>query len=117
MRLNVGMRFSEADAAVVVWKDRDPDVRRVLARVERKGMPVHVIGAPQKKPRAVRRKSEPEPPRREGDVTGLKRTAPAGPLRTGAELRVTLTRYPFQRYQQGEPDSGVTAPELPRAAF
>jgi hypothetical protein len=56
---------SQADAAVVVWADRDSDVRRVLALVERKGMPVHVIGGPVKKPR-VRRKSEPEPPRREG---------------------------------------------------
>jgi hypothetical protein len=37
----------------------------VLALIERKGIPVHVIGGPEKKPRA-RRKSEPEPPRREG---------------------------------------------------
>jgi hypothetical protein len=35
---------SEADAAVVVWADRDPDVRRVLALGQRKGIPVHVIG-------------------------------------------------------------------------
>lgn len=61
---------NEADAAVVVWSDRDPDVRRVLARVERKGLPVHAIGGPEKKPRAVR--SEPEPPN--ARVTGL--TAP-----------------------------------------
>jgi hypothetical protein len=34
----------QADAAVVVWAERDPAVRRVLALVERKGVPVHVIG-------------------------------------------------------------------------
>jgi hypothetical protein len=56
---------SEADAAVIVWADRDSDVRRVLALVEWKGMPVRVIGAPEKKPKAVRRKSE-DAPRREG---------------------------------------------------
>ena len=42
---------NEADAAVVVW-DRDPNVRRVLALVERKGIPVHVLGAPEKKRKA-----------------------------------------------------------------
>jgi hypothetical protein len=67
----VGLRraaflVNEADAAVIVWADRDPDVRRVLALVERKGMPVRVVGAPEKKPRAMRRRSESEPPRREG---------------------------------------------------
>jgi hypothetical protein len=56
---------SEADAAVIVWADRDPDVRRRLAQVERKGLPVHVIGAPEKKPKTVR-KREAEPPTREG---------------------------------------------------
>jgi hypothetical protein len=55
---------SEADAAVIVWKDRDPDVRRVLAPVERKGIPLRVIGGPEKKPKV--RKRETEPPRREG---------------------------------------------------
>jgi hypothetical protein len=55
---------NEADAAVVVWDGRDASVRRVLALVERKGIPVHVIGAPQKKPKTVRRKRDPEPPRR-----------------------------------------------------
>jgi len=38
----------QADAAVVVWDERDPAVRRVLARVERKGIPVYVISAPAK---------------------------------------------------------------------
>ena len=52
---------NEADAAVIVWDGRDPAVRRVLALVERKGIPVHVIGAPQKKPK-VRRERDPEPP-------------------------------------------------------
>ena len=56
---------SGADAAVVVWADRDPDVRRVLALVERKGMPVRVLGAPEKNPKTVR-KREAEPPRRDG---------------------------------------------------
>src|SRR5829696_4403615 len=52
---------NEAAAAVVVWADRDPAVRRVLALVERRGIPVHVLGEPKKKPKAVRRESEPEP--------------------------------------------------------
>jgi hypothetical protein len=56
---------SEADAAVVVWADRDPDVNRVLELVRRRGVPVHVLGGPVRKPK-VGRKSEPEPPRREG---------------------------------------------------
>src|SRR5438874_7878469 len=34
-----------------LWDGRDSDVRRVLELVERKGMPVHVIGGPEKKPR------------------------------------------------------------------
>lgn len=38
----------QAVAAVIVWDDRDPAVRRVLALVERKGFPVYVIGAPAK---------------------------------------------------------------------
>jgi hypothetical protein len=56
---------NEADAAVVVWADRDPDVRRVLALVERKGIPAHLVGGPEKKPKA-RRESEPEPPMHRG---------------------------------------------------
>ena len=56
---------NEADAAVVVWADRDPNVRRVLALVERKGIPVHVLGAPEKKLKA-RKAREPEPPMRRG---------------------------------------------------
>jgi len=55
----------EADAAVVVWADRDPDVRRVLARIERKGIPVRVIGAPEKKPKA-RHRSELDAPNTRG---------------------------------------------------
>jgi hypothetical protein len=54
----------EADVAVIVWGDRAPDVRRVPALVERKGMPVRVIGGPEKKPKVKRR--EPELQRREG---------------------------------------------------
>jgi hypothetical protein len=54
-----------ADAAVVVWDDRDPGVRRILALVERKGIPVHVIGAPVKqKVKRVRDPEAPEPRRR-----------------------------------------------------
>ena len=56
---------SEADAAVVVWKDRDPEVAKLLALVERKGIPIHVFGGPEKKPKA-RRARDSEPPRREG---------------------------------------------------
>ena len=48
----------EANAAVVGWADRDSDVRRVLALVERKGMPVHVLGGPEKS--KARRNREPE---------------------------------------------------------
>ena len=36
---------AEADAAVVVWDGRDSSVR-VLQFVERKGIPVHVLGRP-----------------------------------------------------------------------
>ena len=57
---------SEADAAVIVWDGRDESVRRVLALVERKGIPVHVIGAPQKKPKTVRRERESELPSTRG---------------------------------------------------
>jgi hypothetical protein len=39
--------------------------QHALVTVERKGMQVHVLGGPEKKPRA-RRKSEAESPRREG---------------------------------------------------
>jgi hypothetical protein len=52
---------SEVDAAVVVWADRDPDVSRVLALVERKGIPVRVISGPAKKPTA-KRVRDPEAP-------------------------------------------------------
>jgi hypothetical protein len=37
---------SAADAAVVVWDERALNVRRVLQRVERKGLPVPVVGGP-----------------------------------------------------------------------
>jgi hypothetical protein len=33
-----------ADAAVVVWADREPDVMRLFELVKAKGVPVHVIG-------------------------------------------------------------------------
>jgi hypothetical protein len=46
---------SAADAAVVVWDERVLNVRRVLQMVERKGLPVHVIGGlPKVKVRQVR---------------------------------------------------------------
>lgn len=56
---------NEVDAAVVVWANRDPDVGRVLALVERKGIPAHVLGAPPKKPKSRRRRG-PEPPSTRG---------------------------------------------------
>lgn len=56
---------NEVDAAVVVWADRDPDIRRVLQLVERKGVPVHAIGGPVKA-KAARRKKESEPPSTRG---------------------------------------------------
>ena len=56
---------SEADAAVVVWDGATRRCRRVLELVERKGIPVHVIGAPAKKPK-VRRERDPEPPAHRG---------------------------------------------------
>jgi len=60
-----GFLVESADAAVVVWDDRDPAVRRVLALVERKGIPLHVIGAPVKqKVKRVRDPEEPTPTRR-----------------------------------------------------
>jgi hypothetical protein len=37
---------STADAAVVVWDERALNLRRVLQMVERRGLPVHVIGGP-----------------------------------------------------------------------
>jgi hypothetical protein len=49
----------------VVWADRDPEVRRVLMLVERKGMPVHVIGAP-KKLKVRRRERTPDLPNTRG---------------------------------------------------
>jgi hypothetical protein len=57
---------NEADAAVVVWAYRDSDVRRVLALVERKGMSLHVRGAPEKKPKVKRREPEPDAPSTRG---------------------------------------------------
>jgi hypothetical protein len=48
-----------ADAAVVVWDGCDLNVQRVLALVERRGLPVHVVGGP---PRVKARKvRDPEP--------------------------------------------------------
>ena len=53
--------MNEADAAVVVWDGRDGSVRRVVELIRRKEMPIHVIDAPQKKPK-VRRERDTEPP-------------------------------------------------------
>ena len=55
----------EADAAVVVWAERDPDVRLLLALVERKSGYRSSSSAGSKKPRA-RRRSEPEGRRTRG---------------------------------------------------
>jgi hypothetical protein len=35
---------SLADAAVIVWEERNPAILRLLERVKAKGIPVHVIG-------------------------------------------------------------------------
>jgi hypothetical protein len=56
---------NEAVAVVIVWVGRDPDMRRVLALVERKRIPVHIIGGPEKKPK-VRRGRDSELPRHRG---------------------------------------------------
>jgi hypothetical protein len=37
---------SAADATLVVWDRRTPSLRRVLSSIERKGIPVHVVGGP-----------------------------------------------------------------------
>jgi hypothetical protein len=37
---------SATDAAVVVRDERDPNVRRLQVLVDRRGIPVHVIGGP-----------------------------------------------------------------------
>ncbi|QJX00040.1 DUF2493 domain-containing protein [Frigoriglobus tundricola] len=57
---------AEADAALVVWDGRDPGVRRLLELVERRGVPVHVIGRPSRVRR--RRIADPE---EQGPVRGL----------------------------------------------
>lgn len=41
----------EADAAVVVWDGRNPHVRRMLELIERRGIPIHVIGGPRERRR------------------------------------------------------------------
>jgi hypothetical protein len=33
-----------ADAAVIVWEERNPDVLRLLELVKAKGIPIHIIG-------------------------------------------------------------------------
>jgi methyl coenzyme M reductase subunit C-like uncharacterized protein (methanogenesis marker protein 7) len=59
------MLVAMADAAVIVWDECDPALRRVLQLVERKSIPVHVIGAPEKqKVRKVRGPEETMPTRR-----------------------------------------------------
>ena len=52
---------SSSNAAVVVWDGRAPTVRRILVLVEQKGLPVHVIGGPVRKPKA-RRVRDPDSP-------------------------------------------------------
>ena len=43
-----------AEAAVIVWDDRDPAVRRVRSMVEAKGIPVHIIGGDTPRAKAKR---------------------------------------------------------------
>ena len=45
---------AEERRAAFLVNEADAAVRRVLALVERKGIPVHVIGRPQKKTKVVR---------------------------------------------------------------
>ena len=52
----------EADAVVVVWDGHDPALARVLRLAERKGIPVHIIGGPPRKPAGVKRTADPEEP-------------------------------------------------------
>jgi hypothetical protein len=49
---------ADADAVVVVWDGRDASVRGVRELAERRGVPLHVIGDPLKKPTPVRRVAE-----------------------------------------------------------
>jgi hypothetical protein len=53
-----------ADAAVIVWEDRNPEVSRILELVKRKGIPVHLIGGPKPKRKAkpVIKDANQEPP-------------------------------------------------------
>jgi len=53
---------ARADAAVVVWCARDAGVRRFLALVEARGIPVHVVSAPV--PGVKARHARDEEPRR-----------------------------------------------------
>jgi hypothetical protein len=54
---------SAADAALVVWDRRTPGLQRVRASIERKGIPVHVVGGPQRVKARRIADPEPEPPR------------------------------------------------------
>ena len=51
---------------MVEWDGRDPALARVLKLAERKGIPVHVIGGPQRKPTGVKCIPDLEPPERRG---------------------------------------------------
>lgn len=57
---------ARADAAVVVWDDRDPTVRRIVVLIEGKGMPVHVLGAPAQTPKGRWVRDEAQEPKRRG---------------------------------------------------
>jgi hypothetical protein len=39
-----GELVAMADAAVIVWEERNPDVLRLLELVKAKGIPIHIIG-------------------------------------------------------------------------
>ena len=51
---------------VARWRQQSAAVQRVLALVERKGIPFHLIGGSEKKPKKVRRERESELPMRRG---------------------------------------------------
>jgi hypothetical protein len=80
---------AEADAAVIVWDERDPATRELRALIEAKELPVHVLGEPAKSPKA-RRVRDPEAPgaKRHGMLPDCGSTS-AG---TGIRLHPAVTR-------------------------
>jgi hypothetical protein len=59
-----------ADAAVIVWEERNPAILRLLERVKAKGIPVHVIGG--EKPAKVKPTGPTAGTGSEARIAGLK---------------------------------------------